>query len=294
MVGGEVELARDLQALGLGLDAVELDAVVEHHALAALELPEEVEMPPGAAELAVGGELQADLLLLPDDLPDLLVLDRFELVGRDLALLALGARVLERRGAQQAADFVGARRARSRPTSSKPVEAEIKKIIRRAPALAADRRGFRRSWWRLQIFWKLEGCERRVVLSHGIQFTASRPSPKVTGKLDFPPRSRPHARAFPSYQGQHQRHDRALGDAFPRRGAPSHGRGRLSDMGGCFDDLAKLYGKAMRKHSRRGCRYLQLDDTVWAYLCSEGAWTAPAARTPTSSPASMPRSSTRR
>ena len=76
MVGGEIELAGDLQALGLGLDAVELDAVVEHHALAARELPEEVEMPPGAAELAVGGELQAHLLLLPDDLPDLLVLDR--------------------------------------------------------------------------------------------------------------------------------------------------------------------------------------------------------------------------
>ena len=104
MIGGEVELAGDLQALGLGLDAVELDAVVEHHALAALELPEEIEVPPGAAELAVGGELQADLLLLPDDLLDLLVLDLLELVGRDLALLALGARVLERRGAQQAAD----------------------------------------------------------------------------------------------------------------------------------------------------------------------------------------------
>ena len=61
---GKVELARDLQALGLGLHAVELDAVVEHDALAAREVPEEIEVPPGAAELAVGGELQADLLLL--------------------------------------------------------------------------------------------------------------------------------------------------------------------------------------------------------------------------------------
>ncbi len=34
------------------------------HALAAREVPEEIEVPPGAAELAVGGELQAHLLLL--------------------------------------------------------------------------------------------------------------------------------------------------------------------------------------------------------------------------------------
>ena len=40
--------------------------------------PEEIEMPPGAAELAVGGELQPDLFLLLDDLLDLAVLDRFE------------------------------------------------------------------------------------------------------------------------------------------------------------------------------------------------------------------------
>ena len=108
MVGGKVELARHAQALGLGLDAVKLDAVIEHDPLATLKAPEEVEVPPGSAELAVGGELQADLLLLPDDLLDLLVLDPLELVRRDLALLALGARFLQRCGAQQAADFVGA------------------------------------------------------------------------------------------------------------------------------------------------------------------------------------------
>ena len=54
--------------------------------------------------------LQADLLLLLDDLLDLAVLDLLELGGGDLALLALGARLLQRRGAQQAADHVGAER----------------------------------------------------------------------------------------------------------------------------------------------------------------------------------------
>jgi 5-methyltetrahydropteroyltriglutamate--homocysteine methyltransferase len=36
-----------------------------------------------------------------------------------------------------------------------------------------------------------------------------------------------------------------------------------------FDDLAKAYRKAVRAFYDAGCRYLQLDDTVWAYLCSE-------------------------
>ena len=47
-------------------------------------------MPPGAAELAVGRELEADLLLLLDDLLDLAVFDRLELrvVISPLACLA--------------------------------------------------------------------------------------------------------------------------------------------------------------------------------------------------------------
>ena len=41
------------------------------------------------------------------------------------------------------------------------------------------------------------------------------------------------------------------------------------EMGAYFDDLAKLYGKAIKAFYDAGCRYLQLDDTVWAYLCSK-------------------------
>jgi 5-methyltetrahydropteroyltriglutamate--homocysteine methyltransferase len=36
-----------------------------------------------------------------------------------------------------------------------------------------------------------------------------------------------------------------------------------------FQDLAKTYRKAIRAFYDAGCRYLQLDDTVWAYLCSQ-------------------------
>ena len=63
----------------LGLHALELDAVVEFVDLDAVEHAVEIEMPPGAAEFAVGGGLQPDLFLLLDDLLDLAVLDLFEL-----------------------------------------------------------------------------------------------------------------------------------------------------------------------------------------------------------------------
>jgi 5-methyltetrahydropteroyltriglutamate--homocysteine methyltransferase len=36
-----------------------------------------------------------------------------------------------------------------------------------------------------------------------------------------------------------------------------------------FEDLAKTYRKAVKAFYDAGCRYLQFDDTVWAYLCSE-------------------------
>src|SRR5262245_20473307 len=108
MVCREVELARHLEALGLCLDPVELDAMVDHDALATHELPEEVEVPPRTAELAVGGKLQTYLLLFGKELGNFLVLDALQLRGRDLALLAFGARLFERRRAQQATDHVGA------------------------------------------------------------------------------------------------------------------------------------------------------------------------------------------
>ena len=81
-MAGEAELADDAHALGLGLDAGELDALAGVEHLDAIETLVEIELPPGAAELAVGRELEADLLLLPDDLLDLAILDRLELRRR--------------------------------------------------------------------------------------------------------------------------------------------------------------------------------------------------------------------
>src|SRR4029079_11288332 len=92
MVGREIELARNADALWARFHAAKLDAVRQRDLLAAGQPPEEIEMPPGAAVLAVGRKLKPDLLLLAHDLLDLAVLDRLQRIGRDVALLALCAR----------------------------------------------------------------------------------------------------------------------------------------------------------------------------------------------------------
>ena len=164
------------------------------------------------------------------------------------------------------------------PAQLKAVEdAEIRKIIAKQEEvglqLATDGE-FRRSWWHFDFFWHLTGCERvstaQGIQFHGVQTKAE--SLKVTGKLDFPA-------DHPMLE--HFKFLKANTNVTPKMTIPSpsvmHFRGGRAaiakdvypDMGAYFDDLAKLYGKAIKAFYDAGCRYLQLDDTAWAYLCSK-------------------------
>ena len=105
----EVDLAGNPERFRLGVDAVEFDRR-RADLLDALQAPEEIEMPPRAAKLAVGRELESDRLLSLDGALNLAVLDRLERRGVDLALGEFDARLLQRGRAQQAADMVGAER----------------------------------------------------------------------------------------------------------------------------------------------------------------------------------------
>src|SRR5262249_2956162 len=147
---GEADLAGDANALGLGLHPLELDAVAELVDLDAVEHAEEIEMPPGAAKLAVGREVKPDFLLLPDDLLDLPVLDLLERGVTDRALLVLFARFLERRRAQEAADMIGAERrlgsfhpwdSSQQSTASKAMAAKAPSTTKGRRIVAADRSG---------------------------------------------------------------------------------------------------------------------------------------------------------
>src|SRR5262249_59846441 len=92
----------------LGLRAVEFDLALAEIGLGAVELAQEIVVPERAAELAVGDQLEPDLLLPLDDLLDLAIFDRAQRCSVDLALLALLARLFQSMGTQQAADVVGA------------------------------------------------------------------------------------------------------------------------------------------------------------------------------------------
>src|SRR5262249_22235732 len=128
---GEVDLAGDADALRLGLHPLELDAAGQLVDLDVVETVIEVVMPEHAAILAVGHALQADLLLLLDDLRNLLVLNLLQIGRADLPLVALGARLGDRRRAQIAADMVGAERWLGPSHGSSP-HSSIRLIIRDA------------------------------------------------------------------------------------------------------------------------------------------------------------------
>ncbi|WP_406705968.1 cobalamin-independent methionine synthase II family protein [Sodalis sp.] len=133
---------------------------------------------------------------------------------------------------------------------------------------------FRRAWWHMDFFEGLDGVEGYQP-DHGIQFqgvqTKAR-SVKVTGKLGF--RHHPMLEDFRFLKS-------VAGDAVPKMTIPSpsvlHFRGGRAaidravypDLAGYFDDLAQTWRDAIAAFYAAGCRYLQLDDTVWGYLCSE-------------------------
>ena len=104
---GRAQLAGDLEARCLGLAALELDAVFGFIGFDAVETGEEVQVPEGAAEFAVGDALKTDGLFFGDQFPDGAIFDHGQFGGGDFARLALGTGILKILGTQETADVVG-------------------------------------------------------------------------------------------------------------------------------------------------------------------------------------------
>ena len=154
---------------------------------------------------------------------------------------------------------------------------EIEKIIRKQEEiglqLATDGE-FRRSWWHFDFLGLLDGAEV-YESGQGIQFqgvTTKGQSIRVTGKVDFPADHpmldhfrflKAHTRVTPkmTIPSPSVLHYRGGREAIDKQAYPT--------MDLFFDDLGKTYRKAVRAFYDAGCRYLQFDDTVWAYLCSQ-------------------------
>jgi 5-methyltetrahydropteroyltriglutamate--homocysteine methyltransferase len=123
---------------------------------------------------------------------------------------------------------------------------------------------FRRAWWHFDFLAGLDGVEL-VRGPHTATLT-------VTGQLGFPG-DHPmleHFRFLDSTTGSLAKmtipspsilHFRAGRPAIPESVYP--------DWDVFFEDAARTYAAAIRAFHDAGCRYLQLDDTVWGYLCSE-------------------------
>ena len=108
MAGEGAEFAGDAQHHRLRVRALELDLALAEIGLDAVKRAQEIVIPEGAAEFAVGDGFEPDVFLALDDLLDLAVFHRLQRFGRHLSLFTLRPRLLQRRRAQQAADMIGA------------------------------------------------------------------------------------------------------------------------------------------------------------------------------------------
>ncbi|MBZ0138762.1 MAG: cobalamin-independent methionine synthase II family protein [Pseudorhodoplanes sp.] len=153
---------------------------------------------------------------------------------------------------------------------------EIRKLIKKQEEvglqLATDGE-YRRSWWHFDFLGLLDGV-KLAESDQGIQFKGIQTKAQtlqVHAKVDFPD-NHPFL--------EHFKFLKANTKLTPKMTIPSPtvlhfrgGRRSISkdvypDMGAFFEDTGKAYAKAVRAFYDAGCRYLQFDDTVWAYLCS--------------------------
>ena len=151
---------------------------------------------------------------------------------------------------------------------------EIEKIVAKQKSiglqLATDGE-FRRAWWHFDFYGLLDGVELRDVES-GIQFQGVQTkaqAPHIVGPLGFPSN-------HPMLE--HFRFLKAHSQATPKMTIPSpsvlHFRAAsvnakfYPDREALFAGLANVYRQAVKAFYEAGCRYLQFDDTAWAYLCS--------------------------
>ncbi len=153
---------------------------------------------------------------------------------------------------------------------------EIQALIRKQEEIglkAVTDGEFRRAFWHFDFLEHLDGVQG-VWLDHGIQFKGIEVKPKglrVVGKIGFSghpmiehfrflkdnvgPNSVPKM-TIPGPSMLHYRSGRQMINA-----------GLYPSMDNFYADLGAAYDKAVHAFYDAGCRYLQLDDISFAYLC---------------------------
>lgn len=165
----------------------------------------------------------------------------------------------------------------SRAALTKVEDQEIEKLIKKEEDLglkAVTDGEFRRSWWHLDFLWGLKGVGqydyRASYKFHGAKTRTD--NAELTGKVAYNP-DHPFFKAF-EFVKDHA--DRALA----KQTIPSPTmlfRDNRSDKWPQFydskkaylDDIAAAYQQTIQHFYDLGCRYLQIDDTTWAFLISK-------------------------
>ncbi|EUJ29686.1 5-methyltetrahydropteroyltriglutamate--homocysteine S-methyltransferase [Listeria cornellensis] len=153
---------------------------------------------------------------------------------------------------------------------------EIKYIVakqKEAGLKAVTDGEFRRAWWHFDFLEGLEGVEGYDA-QDGIQF-ANVQTKTHSVKIVAPIKCGKH----PMLADYQFLHSIAGEDTVAKMTIPSpamlHYRGDmeyapyLADNALFVQDLANAYKQAIQAFYDAGCRYLQLDDTSWSYLCSD-------------------------
>ena len=146
-------------------------------------------------------------------------------------------------------------------------------VIQQSAGLKAVTDGeYRRSFWHYDFMGHLTGFEL-VERDHGLKFSGAvlRPIfPTIPGKLDFP-NDHPMLAHF-TYLA-------SVADVQPKISIPGpsccHFRtaaadilpAEYTDLDVLFADITTTYAKAVKAFYAAGCRYLQMDDIFFAYLC---------------------------
>ncbi|WP_226581537.1 5-methyltetrahydropteroyltriglutamate--homocysteine S-methyltransferase [Acuticoccus sediminis] len=130
----------------------------------------------------------------------------------------------------------------------------------------------RRSFWHFDFMGELTGLDM-VSSDEGIQFAGVQTKavrPTITGTLDFP-EDHPHL--------EHFKFVAANTSVTPKISIPGPscvhfrtnpkdiGPAQYQDVDAFCADIAKTYRKAVDAFYKAGCRYLQMDDIFFAYLC---------------------------
>src|SRR5437763_16004606 len=153
---------------------------------------------------------------------------------------------------------------------------EIEKVVKKQEELGlqlATDGEFRRSWWHFDFLGMLDGVEI-FEAEQGIQFRGVQTKAqglRIVGKIAFSNHPmlehfkvlKAHTNVTPktTIPAPPVLHFRLPKDGINKSVYPDHDQ--------FFQDVGNAYKQAVKAFYDAGCRYLQFDDTVWAYLCSQ-------------------------